>query len=122
MSGDNINLPASILAKLRNLSRERGIPAIQLQEFFVIERFLYRLSVSKYQDMFVLKGALRFLVWSEPFSRPTRDIDLHGTKVLNLLELVKIFSEICQVEVSDDGFEFDHKFASIISFYEVFVE
>jgi hypothetical protein len=43
-----------------------------------LERLLYRLSVSKHRDAFILKGALLFQLWtSEPY-RPTRDLDLLG--------------------------------------------
>ena len=38
-----------------------------------MERFLYRLSRSKYKDKVVLKGALMFVVWKAPRSRATRD-------------------------------------------------
>jgi hypothetical protein len=45
---------------------------------YALERLLYRLSVSKHRDSFVLKGALLFQLWtSEPY-RPTRDLDLLG--------------------------------------------
>jgi hypothetical protein len=43
-----------------------------------LERLLYRLSVSKHRDAFILKGALLFQLWtSEPY-RPTRDLDRLG--------------------------------------------
>jgi len=40
-----------------------------------MERFLYRLSKSKYRDMLLLKGALLLQAIDENLARATRDID-----------------------------------------------
>jgi hypothetical protein len=43
-----------------------------------MERFLYRLSKSRFADHFVLKGALMLTVWEAPLTGLTMDIDLLG--------------------------------------------
>jgi hypothetical protein len=45
-----------------------------------LERILFRLSRSRHRDVFILKGALLFELWTEQRYRPTRDADFlaHG--------------------------------------------
>jgi len=65
---------ASIRARLTNIAKEtkRDFDALLLQYFQ--ERFLYRLSISSFRSVFILKGALLFLVYEMPFLRPTRTL------------------------------------------------
>lgn len=51
---------ASVLARLLNRSRSMDENFNQLLSRFVIERLLFRLSVSPHAGSFVLKGALLF--------------------------------------------------------------
>src|SRR2546429_2965238 len=62
-------------------------------QYYVMERFLYRLSKSKFRNAFVLKGALLLTAWRAPQSRPTMDIDLlrseeHTSELQSRLQLV----------------------------------
>ncbi len=61
-----------------------------------MERFLYRLSKSKFRNAFVLKGALLLTAWRAPQSRPTMDIDLLGQTSNDLEYLRLAVQEICQ--------------------------
>ncbi len=70
------NTAASIRQRLLNLSRERYEDFDYVLRQYVMQRLLYRLSISHYAGQFLLKGALLFWVWNEAFHRPTRDIDL----------------------------------------------
>ena len=64
MSHRNIvNVPASIRAKLLNKSKELQRPFLELLQYYAIERFLYRLSISDHVHKFFLKGALMFRAW-----------------------------------------------------------
>lgn len=72
------NVAASVRQRLLNLSREQGRPFQEVLQFYVMERFLYRLSQSGEAERFVLKGALMLQVWQAPQSRPTMDIDMLG--------------------------------------------
>ncbi len=54
------NVEASVRQRLFNLSKEQGRDFQALLKLYFLERFLYRLSVSRYRDSFLLKGALLF--------------------------------------------------------------
>ncbi|WP_311972637.1 hypothetical protein [Bradyrhizobium agreste] len=49
------NVGASVRARLLNLAKERNEPFDLLLTQYALERLLYRLSISKYKDKFVLK-------------------------------------------------------------------
>lgn len=72
------NLPASVRLRLLNRARAEGRPFNELLQHYAMERFLYRLSRSRFAGRFVLKGALLLRVWEAPVGRPTLDIDLLG--------------------------------------------
>lgn len=100
------NLPASVRGRLENLARETSRPLQELMQYFVMERFLFRLSKSRYADRFVLKGALMFTFWGMPQSRATRDIDLLARTNNSVETMSKIITEVCQHPVKPDGVEF----------------
>ena len=101
------NLSASVHQKLFNGSHETNQLFNELIQYYGIERFLYRLSLSQYSRQFILKGALMFNVWGMANFRPTRDVDLLG-HVTNTLEHIKsLFEDVCRLEVPSDGLEFD---------------
>lgn len=60
------NMAASVHQRLLNSAKQAGRPFNELLQYYVIERFLYRLSKSAYADRFFLKGALTLLVWRTP--------------------------------------------------------
>lgn len=99
--------PKSIRAKLLNVSKQSGIDFQSVITRYFHERLLYRISISEYNDHFVLKGGnLMYAIYGLD-SRPTTDIDLEGLKVNNLSgELDSIFKSIVDVVV-DDGVIFD---------------
>lgn len=70
---------------------------------FAVERFLYRLSRSPEAERFVLEGALLLLGWLGASIRPTRDADLLGFGDLSDEALVRIFREVCSLEVEPDA-------------------
>ncbi|HOX91743.1 MAG TPA: nucleotidyl transferase AbiEii/AbiGii toxin family protein [Spirochaetales bacterium] len=68
---------------------------------YALERFLYRISASRYKDRFLLKGALLFCIWYDTPSRPTRDMDLLGFDSFDAEAMAAVFREICMVECND---------------------
>jgi hypothetical protein len=52
------DIGASVRARLLNRARERGQVFDLLLTRYALERLLYRLSISKYRNRFVLKGVL----------------------------------------------------------------
>jgi hypothetical protein len=71
-----------------------------------MERFLYRLAQSSHAEKFVLKGALMFVAWRAPATRPTMDIDLLGHTDNSVENLVSVFRDVCSHPVEDDGLVF----------------
>jgi len=111
MSQKNIkNIAVSTRQKLLNKARKDQRPFAELLQYFAMERFLYRLSQSKYKDKFILKGALALLAWNAPTVRPTKDIDLLGEFNNDVEVITQVISEICEQDVEpNDGLTFDIK-------------
>lgn len=101
------NIAASILARLRNQSNEMNRPFAEVLQYFAMERFLHRLSKTRYADKFILKGGLLFYVWNISLRRPTRDIDFRGYVSGNSQMLLKIIGEVIGVSAPEDGLAFD---------------
>lgn len=99
------NIAASVRAKLKNKAKERGVEFQNLLVRFGNERLLYRLSVSAYQNSFLLKGAALFAIWMGEPHRPTKDMDLLGFGKNDIEALENIFREICTID-GEDGLEF----------------
>ena len=110
------DIPASVRGQLENLAKKSGRPLQELMQYFVMERFLFRLSQSEYADRFVLKGALMFTVWGSPQSRATRDIDLLARAENSVDAMSGMIKEVCRQPVESDGVEFlsDSVHAAII--------
>lgn len=101
------NIPASIHQRLLNEARKTHRPFNELVQYYAIERFLFRLSRSKYASRLILKGALLFTVWKMAGHRSTMDIDLLG-KIPNQAEDIQgVIGEICKIDVPEDGIVFD---------------
>lgn len=100
------NIAASIRARLLAQAKARNADFNLLLTRYAVERILYRLSISKHKDSFVLKGALLFDVWFSDTHRPTRDADLLGLGNTETQHLKTLFADVCQIEC-DDGVVFD---------------
>jgi predicted nucleotidyltransferase component of viral defense system len=101
------NIPASILGRLRNIAVERGADFQVILSRYVLERLLYRLSISPHRDRFILKGALLFPLWLAEAFRPTRDLDLLGLGDPRPEVLARVFREVMSIETLDNGVAFD---------------
>ncbi len=101
------NKTTSIRAKLMNIARTEKIDFDALLLRYFQERFLYRLSISKFSDHFVLKGGLLLICLRIPRSRPTKDIDFLAQKVKNdPVEIEYMFKNIANLHY-DNGVKFD---------------
>jgi len=101
------NLGASVRQRLLNYAKANERPFAEVLQYYAMERFLYRLSVSSHVDTFTLKGALLLTAWQAPISRPTMDIDLLGRTDNAVDTIVTVMREISQTAVADDGIVFD---------------
>jgi Nucleotidyl transferase AbiEii toxin, Type IV TA system len=100
------NVSASVRQRLLNLARERKDEFQLVLVRYGVERLLYRLSVSSHATQFVLKGAMLFQIWTGQPHRSTLDVDLLGSGSNDVDRLVKLFKEICDQHVDDDGLVF----------------
>ena len=101
------NVAASIRQKLLNKAKENDRPFNEILQYYVMERFLYRLSISDYKDQFILKGALLFTIWQQSGIRSTIDIDLLGKISNDPNTITKVFRAICGINLAEDGVRFE---------------
>ena len=101
------NLPASVRQKLANLARERNVDFGLILVKYGLERILFRLSRSRHREVFILKGALLFELWTEHRYRPTRDADFLARGDNAPERFDHIFREISVLEVDEDGLRFE---------------
>ncbi|OGU75733.1 MAG: hypothetical protein A2V93_09730 [Ignavibacteria bacterium RBG_16_34_14] len=107
MAKDIKNLAASVKERLRNYSSQSGKEFQSVFRQFIQERFLYRLSKSKFADNLILKGALLFVAHDISRSRPTKDIDFLGSAISNKKdEIAEIVKDILKIKYND-GLRFD---------------
>lgn len=100
------NIAASVRQRLLELARRNGEDFQLVLTRYAIERLLYRLSASSYNDQFVLKGAMLFQLWSGGLHRATRDLDLLGQGPSIPARIAAIFKELCDLDVTEDGLRF----------------
>jgi predicted nucleotidyltransferase component of viral defense system len=103
--GRGKNVAASVRQRLLNLSRKTGEDFQLVLTRYAIERLLYRLGASEFENRFVLKGAMLFALWTGALHRPTRDLDLLGFGDGSDESLTTVFRSLCSV-AGDDGLEF----------------
>jgi len=99
-------MAASVKQRLLNLAQSRGEDFNLLLNQYGIERLLYRLGESEYRDEFVLKGAALFQIWTGARHRPTRDLDLLSRQPADQDRLKSIFTQICSLNVHEDGMSY----------------
>lgn len=95
----------SFKAKIKNISKDKGIPAQQVQQQYLIEQVLKLISTSSYRDSFIVKGGYLIGQMIGLDKRTTMDLDvtLKGTE-MSRENLIDIFEEILCSKT--DGFSF----------------
>ena len=95
----------SFKAKIKNISKDKGIPAQQVQQHYLIEQVLKLISTSSYRDSFIVKGGYLIGQMIGLDKRTTMDLDvtLKGTE-MSRENLIHIFKEILCSKT--DGFSF----------------
>jgi putative uncharacterized protein (fragment) len=97
----------SLKGKIRNIANSKNFSSQEVLQMFFFERFLERLSKSKYKFNFVIKGGLLISSMIGIDNRTTMDMDTTIKGVpLNEEVIRNIVLEIINVEV-DDGIEFE---------------
>ena len=90
-------------ATIKNMAKEKNISAQLVMQNFMLERMLERISVSKYQSNFILKGGFLIAAMVGLDTRATMDMDatIKGLPV-NEKTVRDMFEEICQIQLNDD--------------------
>ena len=90
-------------AVIKNIAKEKHISAQLVMQNFMLERLLERISASKYQKNFILKGGFLIAAMVGLDSRATMDMDatIKGLPV-NEQTVREMFEEICKIELDDD--------------------
>ena len=90
-------------AAIKNMAKEKNISAQLVMQNFMLERMLERISVSKYQSNFILKGGFLIAAMVGLDTRATMDMDatIKGLPV-NEKTVRDMFEEICQIQLNDD--------------------
>lgn len=88
---------------IRNLSKEVGIEAHVLIRKYMMERFLERVSSSKYNGSFILKGGMLVAAFVGVEARATMDIDttIKGIPV-TMVDMERIITEISNIDLDDN--------------------
>ena len=94
--------PAQIKGRIKNVAKQNRTDPISLLRIYMMERFLDRLSQSKYKDDFIVKGGILVTSMIGVSMRTTMDID---TTIRNFdltkEEATRIVSEIKNISLND---------------------
>ena len=88
---------------IRNLSKEVDIEAHVLIRKYMMERFLERVSLSKYNGSFILKGGMLVAAFVGVEARATMDIDttIKGIPV-KMVDMDRTITEISSIDLEDN--------------------
>lgn len=93
----------SLKAHISQLAKKNNIAAQAVLQNFFFERFLERLSLSRYCDKFVLKGGMLIAAIVGIGTRSTMDMDTTLRNMpLNEKSVMDAVREICEVEIDDE--------------------
>lgn len=110
------NKSESILARLKNESKKKGISLQQLLNLFCQEEFVRRLAMSNYKSNLILKGGFFLYSIIEFASRPTIDayyLLKNYPNDINTIE--KLIAEVLLVETNNDFIEIQIRNLEVIS-------
>ena len=97
-------------AAIKNMAKEKHIPAQLVMQNYMLERLLERVSLSAYKEYFILKGGLLIASMVGLSSRATMDMDATIRNHPVSEESVQhMFEEIIRINLDDDiTFTFRH--------------
>ena len=104
----------SIKGKIRSLAEKKNLKSQEFLQIYFFERFLERLSKSKYKNNFIIKGGFLISSLIGIENRTTMDMDSTVKGIALKEERIKeIVEEIINIDV-DDGIKFEIKDISYI--------
>ena len=99
--------PESLKDKVKNIAKSKRLSSQEVLQMFFFERFLERLSNSKYKFNFVIKGGLLISSMIGIDNRTTMDMDTTVKGIPLKEDVIKnIILEISGIEVGD-GIQFE---------------
>ena len=97
----------SLKARIRNIAKQKSIPAQVILQNYMFERLLVRLSASSYREKFVLKGGMLVAAIVGLDNRATMDMDTTLKNLPLTPEAIQsALSDICAISF-DDGVTFE---------------
>lgn len=93
----------AVKARLKSYAKETGHTFQEALTYYGLERTIYRISVSKYAEHFVLKGGIfLYAIFQRNYVRATTDVDLLARRISNSAEEMKtVFRDILSIEAGD---------------------
>lgn len=93
----------SLKAKIRNIAKQKNIPAQVILQNFMFERLLVRLSASEYKEKCVLKGGMLVAAIVGLDNRATMDLDTTLKNLPLTPEAIRsALEQICAIQMDDD--------------------
>ena len=93
----------SLKAKIRNIAKQKNIPAQVILQNYMFERLLVRLAESVYKDKFVLKGGMLVAAIVGLDNRATMDLDTTLKSLpLTPQAITGALKNVCQIKSDDD--------------------
>ena len=90
--------------KLRNISKEKNVDFNTLLRLYMYDRFVERLSKSKYRENFIIKGGFYLSTLFGVENRTTMDIDIAFRNAnFNEDTIVKMIKEIVSIKIADNA-------------------
>ena len=98
-----MNKAMSLKAKIRNIAKQKNIPAQVILQNYMFERLLVRLSASEYKEKFVLKGGMLVAAIVGLDNRATMNMDTTLKNLPLTPEAIRsALEDICSIAF-DDG-------------------
>lgn len=97
------NSAQAVKDKLKNISKDKNVDFNSVMRFYMYDRFIERLSKSKYKDNFILKGGFYLSKLFGLDNRSTMDIDT-AIKKTKFTEdnVIKMITEIINIDINDN--------------------
>lgn len=91
-----------LFEKSKELAKESGLTRLELYQRFMFERILERISLSKYNENFILKGGLLLSAMLGINSRSTRDMDISIKGIdVSQEKMIQVLNEILSLDIQD---------------------
>ena len=91
-----------LFSKSKEIAKESGLTQLEIYQRFMFERILERISVSKYNNNFILKGGLLLSAMLGIDSRSTRDMDISIKGIdVSKDKMVHVLNEILSIDIND---------------------